>query len=41
MKGVTAQKSSTGVPMPAKGGTSITDEQVKAVSAYVWSLSKK
>lgn len=38
--GVTAQESSSGVPMPAKGGTSITDEQVKAVAAYVWSLSK-
>ena len=39
-KGVTAQESSSGVPMPAKGGTAITDDQVKAVAAYVWSLSK-
>jgi len=39
-KGVTAQESSSGVPMPAKGGTAITDEQVRAVAAYVWSLSK-
>lgn len=37
--GVTADKSSTGVVMPPKGGTSITDPQVKAVAAYVWSLS--
>lgn len=38
--GVTAQESGSGVPMPAKGGTSITEDQVKAVAAYVWSLSK-
>jgi mono/diheme cytochrome c family protein len=25
-------------PMPARGGSSITDDQVKAVAAYVWSL---
>jgi mono/diheme cytochrome c family protein len=40
MNGVTADASSSGVPMPAKGGTSITDDQVRAVSAYVWTLSK-
>lgn len=39
MNGVTAQESSSGVPMPAKGGTTITDEQVQAVGAYVWTLS--
>ena len=40
MTGVTAQESSSGVPMPAKGGTAITDDQVKAVAAYVWTLSQ-
>ncbi|MGD8277482.1 MAG: c-type cytochrome [Gemmatimonadota bacterium] len=25
-------------PMPPKGGSSITDDQVRAVAAYVWSL---
>lgn len=40
MNGVTAQESSSGVPMPAKGGTAITDDQVKAVAAYVWTLSQ-
>jgi mono/diheme cytochrome c family protein len=39
MTGVTADKSSSGVPMPAKAGTNITDNQVKAVAAYVWTLS--
>jgi glucose/arabinose dehydrogenase/mono/diheme cytochrome c family protein len=28
-------------PMPAKGGAQLTDEQVKAVGAYVWSLSHR
>jgi len=37
--GVAADKSTTGVVMPPKGGTSITDAQVKAIAAYVWSLS--
>ena len=27
-------------PMPARGGSSITDEQVRAVGAYVWSLGQ-
>jgi glucose/arabinose dehydrogenase/mono/diheme cytochrome c family protein len=28
-------------PMPAKGGAQLTDDQVKAVAAYVWSLSHR
>jgi glucose/arabinose dehydrogenase/mono/diheme cytochrome c family protein len=28
-------------PMPAKGGAQLTEEQVKAVAAYVWSLSHR
>lgn len=40
MNGVTAEESTTGVPMPPKAGTTITDDQVKAAAAYVWSLSK-
>lgn len=39
MTGVTADKSKTGVVMPPKGGTTITDAQVKAIAAYVWTLS--
>lgn len=38
LKGVTASESTTGVAMPAKGGSPITDDQVKAVAAYVFSL---
>jgi len=37
--GVPSNKSSNGVAMPAKGGSAITEAQVKAVAAYVWSLS--
>ncbi len=40
LKGVDANKSTTGAAMPAKGGSGITDEQVKAVAAYVYTLSK-
>lgn len=39
--GVTAEQSKSKVPMPAKGGSSISDEDIRAVSAYVWSLSHK
>jgi len=38
-KGVTKEESKSGIPMPAKGGSSISDDEVKAVAAYVWSLS--
>ncbi len=39
--GVTKEQSKSGVPMPAKGGSSISDDDVKAVAAYVYSLSHK
>jgi mono/diheme cytochrome c family protein len=37
--GVPADKAKKGIPMPPKGGSSIPDEEVKAVAAYVYSLS--
>jgi mono/diheme cytochrome c family protein len=37
--GVPAGQSKSGIVMPPKGGSAITDEQVRAVAAYVWSLS--
>jgi cytochrome c oxidase cbb3-type subunit III len=40
-KGIPKEESKSGVPMPPKGGSTITDEQVKQVAAYVWSLSHK
>jgi len=41
LEGVPADKSKSGVVMPPKGGTNLKDEQVRAVAAYVWSLSRK
>lgn len=38
MDGVDASKSTSGTAMPPKGGSGITDEQVKAVAAYVLTL---
>ncbi len=39
--GVPAEKAKKGVPMPPKGGSTISDEDVKAVAAYVYSLGRK
>ena len=39
--GVTKEQSKSGVPMPAKGGSSITDDEIKSVAAYVYTLSHK
>ena len=38
--GVSADQSESGIPMMPKGGSAITEEQVRAVAAYVWSLSR-
>ena len=38
--GVTKEQSKSGVVMPPKGGSSISEEDVKAVAAYVWTLSR-
>lgn len=39
--GIPKEQAKGGVPMPAKGGSSISDDDVKAVAAYVYSLSHK
>lgn len=39
--GVPAAESKSKIPMPPKGGSQITDDEVKAVAAYVYSLSQK
>jgi mono/diheme cytochrome c family protein len=39
--GVPKEESKSGIAMPAKGGSSITDDEVKAVAAYVYTLSHK
>ena len=39
--GVPQAESKSGIAMPPKGGSSITDDEVKAVAAYVYSLGHK
>src|SRR5262245_1432953 len=39
--GVDEKESKTGQIMPAKGGSAMTDEDVRAVAAYVWTLRKR
>jgi mono/diheme cytochrome c family protein len=39
--GVLKEESKSGIPMPPKGGSTISDDDVKAVAAYVYSLSHK
>jgi cytochrome c oxidase cbb3-type subunit 3 len=40
MNGVDSGASTTGTAMPPKGGSGISDEQVRQVAAYVWTLSQ-
>src|SRR5215213_7911359 len=40
-KGVTKEESKSGIVMPPRGGSTISDDDVKAVAAYVYSLSHK
>jgi mono/diheme cytochrome c family protein len=40
LQGVTADKSTTGVAMAPKGGSQLTEAQVRAVAAYVWTLGR-
>jgi mono/diheme cytochrome c family protein len=37
--GVPASRSATGQAMPMRGWTTMSDDDVKAVAAYVWSIS--
>jgi mono/diheme cytochrome c family protein len=39
--GVPQAESKSGIAMPPKGGSTITDDEVKAVAAYVYSLSHR
>ncbi len=39
--GVEAKESKTGQIMPPKGGSAIGAEDIRAVAAYVWTLSRK
>ena len=37
--GVPQSEAKSGIMMPPKGGSQLTDEQIRLVAAYVWSLS--
>jgi mono/diheme cytochrome c family protein len=39
--GISKEDSKSGIPMPPKGGGTISDDDVKAVAAYVYSLGHK
>jgi cytochrome c oxidase cbb3-type subunit 3 len=40
-QGISKEESKSGIPMPPKGGSTISDEDIKACAAYVHSLSQK
>jgi mono/diheme cytochrome c family protein len=39
--GVPLDQSKTGILMPPRGGSRLTDDQVRAVAAYVWTLRRE
>jgi mono/diheme cytochrome c family protein len=39
--GVTKEESKSGIVMPPKGGATLSDDDVKSIAAYVYSLSHK
>jgi mono/diheme cytochrome c family protein len=41
LHGVTRYESTEGKPMPMRGWAPVSDDQVRAVAAYVWSLGPK
>jgi mono/diheme cytochrome c family protein len=41
LTGVDARASKSGVVMPPRGGSAISDADVRAVAAYVWSLGPR
>jgi mono/diheme cytochrome c family protein len=41
IQGVPKEKAKSGIPMPPRGGGTLTDEDIKACAAYVHSLSQK
>ncbi|MGH7562418.1 MAG: c-type cytochrome [Gemmatimonadales bacterium] len=41
VRGIPAEESKSGTLMPPRGGSSLTDDELRAVAAYVWSLSRR
>jgi mono/diheme cytochrome c family protein len=40
LAGVSQEDSKSGSIMPPRGGSGLTDDEVKAIAAYVWTLSR-
>lgn len=40
-RGIPMEESKTGTLMPPRGGAGLSDEEVRAVAAYVWTLSRR
>lgn len=41
LSGVAQKDSKSGIMMPPRGGSAISDADIRAVAAYVWSLSRR
>jgi mono/diheme cytochrome c family protein len=41
IKGIPEDQSKSGAVMPPRGGSALSDEEIRAVAAYVWSLSRR
>ena len=41
LDGVPARESKSGIMMPPRGGSAISDVDARAVAAYIWSLSRR
>lgn len=41
LEGVAQKDSKSGIMMPPRGGSAISDADIRAVAAYVWSLSRR
>jgi mono/diheme cytochrome c family protein len=39
--GIPEDQSKSGAVMPPRGGSTLSDEEIRAVAAYVWSLSRR
>ncbi len=40
IRGIAEAEAKTGIPMPPRAGTGLDDDELRAVAAYVWTLSR-
>jgi mono/diheme cytochrome c family protein len=41
IRGIPGEESKSGAVMPPRGGSALSDDEIRAVAAYVWSLSRR